>query len=167
MYGQNQVDTFLNPPRWSGYSTVQEDLSITVTDPSQSAAWKSPSQEVISENSDLSKYFDYTTNPGSVTYVGVHDIIVKCEANVSADSSENNTSIRLKWVKNGNPVDQPTRYISDKITTARSEAVLPCSRTFKLSTGDYLDFYFGADKVCTLSLYKSEYNITTIAILEN
>ena len=166
IYDVDEADFFMNPPRWCGYSVAVEPLIISNTDPSVLVSWMSPSIEVISESGDLAKWFDYTTNPGSVTYLGPFPIVVKCESNVSANHSENNSILRFKWSKNNTPNVDSERYITDKVTNARTEAVLPCSNIKKLEYGDYLDFFFGSDTLGTVYIDKAEYNITTIAILK-
>ena len=160
----NKADFAVNPPRWSGFSVESEPIVITNTDPTQRSAWVSPSVKIISENGNLSKYFDYTTNPGSVTYMGPFPIIVEAIGFITQDSNTTGVESRVKWAKNGAPELDPTRYVYDKLGNQNTGVLLGISRNFELSYGDYLDFFFGCDTITTINMLKSEWKIKTLAI---
>ena len=161
-YDLAQQNEFLaNPPRWSGYSEVTETLTIGGTDPAVVGNWESPSTQVISENSALDHLFDYTTNPGSITYIGTDDIIVRCVFNASVRFSANNAVSRFQWGKNGAP--SATRFMTRKIGTGADVGSIGATRSFELSTGDYLDLFFGADTLGDLLIDHAEYSVTAVA----
>ena len=157
-------DNFLlNPPRWSGYSETQEALAIPSINTSLNAAWVSPSAQVVSDSDEFVHLFDYTTNPGSVTYIGDDDIIVECYGAISVSCSTNNVNSRLKWAKNGAPEDDPGRFIQRLIGTGADIGAVSSRRTFKLQKGDYIDFFVGADAVTTIYIEKAEWSIKAIS----
>lgn len=161
-YDLAQQNEFLaNPPRWSGYSKVTETLPITGTDPAVLASWKSPSTQVISEDTGLDHLFDYTTNPGSVTYIGTIPLIAECICFTSIRGSVNNVVSRFQWVKNGAPDSE--RFMTRKIGTGADVGLIGSTRRFEMVQGDYLDFYFGCDSICDLYIDHAEYHIKAIA----
>jgi len=161
-------DDFLsNPPRWSGYTTAQTPLLIPSIDPSLNGSWVSPDSNVIPED-DLSHLFDYTTKPGSVTYIGTDPIILVCTSSISMTSNINNVKARFKWVKNGTPESEPDRFVSRKIGTGTDEGAISAERRFTAETGDYFDFYFGCDTApVTLNIEKAEWGIVAISKIFN
>ena len=158
-----QNNYYVNPPRWSGYSTAGEALSFSSgeTDPTVTANWKSPSTNVVSDNGDLVHLFDYTINPGSVTYIGEEPIILDCLGITSAESSANNTELRFQWAKNGIP--SGTRYLYQNIANGNDIISLPSMITYTLETGDYVDFFFNADKACTITIQNAEWKVRAVA----
>lgn len=160
-----QVKYYLKPPRWSGYSPLGEDLifGAAEVDPAVNANWKSPSTEVVSDEGEFRYLFDYTSNPGSVTYIGTQKILVECEAIVSTSSSVSNVLARLQWTKNA--TNSPTRYTQDVIGGANTSAQLNSARSFELETGDFLDFFFSVDKACTLTIDKAEWDVKAISTI--
>lgn len=160
-YAENNY--YVNIPRWSGYSTDGEDIVFGAgeTDPAINANWKSPSANVVSDTGDLLHSFDYTTNPGSVTYIGTQPIIVDCHGIVTASSSVTNTGLRFQWAKNG--TTDVSRFLFQNIGNANDAISLPSTNTFTLVNGDYLDFFFSADKACTIGIDKAEWQVRAIS----
>jgi hypothetical protein len=160
-----QLKYYVKPPRWSGHSPDPENLIFGAgeIDPTVNANWKSPSVEVVSDLGEYLYLFDYTTNPGSVTYIGTQKILVECEAIVSTKTSVANTLARLQWAKNG--ANSGTRYTQDVIGGANTSAQLNGQRNFELETGDFLDFFFSVDKACTLTIDKAEWDVKAISTI--
>lgn len=156
----------IDPPRWSGYSVESEPIVIINTDPTQNAAWVSPSDKIISEGGEFSKYFNYTDNPGSITYIGEYDVLVEAVGFPSTQSAANGVEARLKWAKNNLPEADSGRYVVDLIGNQNTSALLGISQNFILTKGDFLDFFFGCDTLTTLNMMKSEWKIKTLAILQ-
>ena len=154
---------YVNTPRWSGNSTTGEVLTFGVgeTDPTVNANWKSPSTNVISDNGDLLHLFDYTTNPGSVTYTGTQPVVVDCYGVVSAKSDVTNTLLRFQWAKNG--TTDPARFLYHNIGNSNDAISLPSTNSFVLANGDYLDFFFNADKACDITIDKAEWQVRGIS----
>ena len=158
----SKIKMYLNPPMWSAHSPVDETLSFSASevDPTNPANWKSPSTQVVSDTGNFVHLFDYTTNPGSVTYKGTQTLMFECEAVCTVKSSAVNTEVRLQWVKNGAP--SGTRFVVGVIGNANQSTLLHASRRFELSTGDYLDFYFSADKESIITIEHAEWEVIAI-----
>jgi hypothetical protein len=152
-----------NPPRWSGYSIVQEELEIPGTDPTVQANWVSPSVNVTTELGAFLHLFDYTTNPGSVTYTGTDDILIECVGDVAMTASSGNIVARFKWSKNGDSTTDSTRYLERKIGAGSDVGMITYTRRFELSTGDYIDFFFGCDSIESIFIEKAEWKVVTLA----
>jgi hypothetical protein len=164
-YIQDTLDEqFLsNPPRWSGYSITQEELALPGTDPAVQANWVSPSTNVVTELGDFLHLFDYTTNPGSVTYIGTNDVFIECVGDVSMTASAGNIVARFKWSKNGDSTTDSTRYLERKIGNGSDVGMITCTRMFEMSTGDYVDFFFGCDSIESIFVEKAEWKVKAIA----
>jgi hypothetical protein len=159
----NEQFFYLNPARWSGFSGASEDLIFGAgeLDPAVPANWKSPSTQVVADVGHFQYLFDYTSNPGSATYIGTQSIMVECEAITTLKATVSNVEARIQWALNGAPSD--TRYVVDNIAGANTSALLPASRRFEMVTGDYLDVYFNVDKACTLTITKAEWETIAVA----
>lgn len=152
-----------NPARWSGYTDTDIELTIPSSDPTLLASWVSPSTNVVAETGNYIKDFDYTTNPGSITYVGTDDIIIECSASITMTVGANFVGGRLKWAINGLPQSEPQRFIYREISSGADAGAISVQRRFTITNGDYIDFFFGADEAATLTIKKAEWGVIAVA----
>lgn len=161
--GYSADDFATNPPRWSGYTIVNENLYIPTNDALLRSSWVSPSN-VEPENSNLTHLFDYTSNPGSVTYIGDYPIVVECIAHVSVSMDSGSGVIRYKYGKNGTPENEPDRFMNADVSFDSGIHVISSTRYLTLIKGEYIDFYLGCDTpLTTIKIERAEWKLKGIA----